>query len=225
VNLRLFRFDDPEHREGAELLPWLINGTLEGLERERVERHVGQCVACRRELEAARALQAAVASDERDPAVAHSLARLRVRLEEEESGRGARWFGRMLARTWREARPAARSALAVQLALILALGSALTIVSVAEHPAPTLYHTLGDAPPAASARSAIAVVFRGERSEHEIRRLLLRLEARVTDGPSAAGVYRVEVPDSHQQAALALLRADPAVVFAEPMAAVGARPQ
>ncbi len=225
MNLRFFRIDDPEHREGAELLPWLVNGTLKGLERERVERHVGQCVACRRELEAARALQAAIASDERDPAVVDSLARLRLRLKEEESGRGARWLGRMLARTWREAQPGARSALVAQFALIVALGSALTIVSVEERPLPALYHTLGDAPPVASARSAIAVVFNGKRSEHEIRRLLLRLEARVADGPSAAGVYRVEVPESHQQAALALLRADPAVVFAEPVPALGPRPQ
>jgi hypothetical protein len=222
--LRFFRFDDPEHREGAELLPWLLNGTLEGLERERVERHVSQCVACRHELEAARALQAAIASDERDPTVADSLARLRLRLEQ-ESGRGALRLGRMLARTWREAQPAARWALTAQFALIVALGSALAIVSVAERPGSALYHTLGDAPPVASTRSAIAVVFNSERSEHEIRRLLLRLEARVADGPSPAGVYRVEVAESHQQAALALLRADPSVVFAEPTPAREARPQ
>ena len=49
--------------------------------------------------------------------------------------------------------------------------------------------------------------------------------ARVADGPSAAGVYRVEMPENQQVAALALLRADPAVVFAEPLPALGARPQ
>lgn len=225
MNLRFFRFDDPAHREGAELLPWLVNGTLEGLERERVERHVSQCVACRHELEAARALQAVIASDEHDPTVADSLARLRLRLEQEESCRGALWLRRVLARAWREAQPGVRGALMVQFALIVALGSALVIVPLKEPPAPALYHTLGDAPPAASARSAIAVVFNGKRSEHEIRRLLLRLKARVVDGPSAAGVYRVEVPENRQQAALALLHADPTVVFAEPMPARGPGPQ
>jgi hypothetical protein len=80
-------------------------------------------------------------------------------------------------------------------------------------------------PPAPSAHSAIAVVFNGKRTEREIRRLLLRLEARVADGPSPAGAYRVEVAESRQQEALARLRKDPAVVFAEPVPARGARSQ
>ncbi|HHQ42366.1 MAG TPA: zf-HC2 domain-containing protein, partial [Chromatiales bacterium] len=35
----------------VELLPWLANGTLEGEERERVQRHVEGCARCRAELE------------------------------------------------------------------------------------------------------------------------------------------------------------------------------
>lgn len=51
-----------EHRELQELLPWYVNGTLEPVEREAVERHLKACAACRYELEELRGLQAAVSS-------------------------------------------------------------------------------------------------------------------------------------------------------------------
>ena len=38
------------HREVALLLPWYVNGALDGSERLRVERHVHSCILCRREL-------------------------------------------------------------------------------------------------------------------------------------------------------------------------------
>jgi hypothetical protein len=223
VILRFFRFDDPVHREAVELLPWLVNGTLDGGERERVESHMAQCVACRRELEAARALQAAIASEERDPAVASALARLHVRLDAEEAGYGARQLMRMLARRWREAQPAVRRTLAAQFALILVLAGTLSIVVATSEPAPALYRALSDAPSAMPGGPAIVVVFKGEHSEQEIRRLLLRLNARVVDGPSSVGAYRLELRAGGQQDALARLRADPAVAFAEPMPAQGTR--
>ncbi len=37
--------DHPE-----ELLPWVVNGSLEGEERRRVEEHLASCLACRREV-------------------------------------------------------------------------------------------------------------------------------------------------------------------------------
>ena len=50
--MRLFSFDDPVHREATLLLPWYVNGTLEGAERARTDRHVRECVACKGEVEA-----------------------------------------------------------------------------------------------------------------------------------------------------------------------------
>lgn len=223
--LRFFRFDAPVHREAVELLPWLVNGTLDGGERERIENHLAQCVVCRRELEAARALQAAVASEERDPTVASALARLHARLDEEEAGYDPRRLVQILMRRWHEARPAVRRTLAAQFALILVLAGTLSIVVATSGPAPALYRTLGDAPAARPSRPDVVVVFKGEAPEQEIRRLLSRLHARVVDGPSSVGAYRLELREGGQQEALKLLRGDPAVAFAEPMPAQGARNQ
>lgn len=46
-----------DHEEASRLLPWLVNGTLSGGERERVERHVHDCLACRAELREQHALR------------------------------------------------------------------------------------------------------------------------------------------------------------------------
>jgi anti-sigma factor RsiW len=59
--MRLFRFDDPAHQEAAELLPWLVNDTLNRAEQVKVERHVAQCIACKQEVAHLRTLQAAAA--------------------------------------------------------------------------------------------------------------------------------------------------------------------
>lgn len=42
------------HAHVTELLPWLVNGTLEADERRRVEEHLARCDACRGELQATR---------------------------------------------------------------------------------------------------------------------------------------------------------------------------
>lgn len=62
-----------EHPE--ELLPWYVNGTLEGEELRRLEKHLASCLVCRRELEALRGLrhgvrEAAQISDEDRPGAA-----------------------------------------------------------------------------------------------------------------------------------------------------------
>ena len=48
------------HSRALELLPWFVNGTLSGAEREGVEAHVRACIACRRELKEQQRLYGAV---------------------------------------------------------------------------------------------------------------------------------------------------------------------
>jgi hypothetical protein len=221
MNLRFFHRDDPAHRDASELLPWLVNDSLAGAERDSVERHVRECVTCRRELEAVRTLQAAVASEERDPAVVSALARLRVRLDEEEAGLPRR-LRHALARGWRAAQPWVRGTLAAQFALILLLCGVLTGALLSERSTPALYRTLSDAAgPVPPNRSGLVVVFRADTTEQEMRRLLQRLDARVVDGPSSMGAYTLAVREGRYPAVLALLRTDPAVMLAEPAPAQG----
>ena len=215
--LRFFRLDDPEHRKASELLPWLLNGTLEGEERERVERHVAECVRCRQEQDLLRALQAAVASAEPDPAIGAAVARLRGRLDELQARRGIRLW-RTLTGGWRESRPWVRALIATQ--AIIMLGLAVAVLNGGDGAA--VYRSLGEVSPRARG-DAVVVVFRDDSTALQISRLLLRLNARLVDGPNTVGAYTLEVPAGQRTSALAMLRGDPTVVFAEPPAGTGTK--
>jgi len=209
--MRLFRFDDPEHGEADALLPWLVNGTLSGLERARVERHVAKCVACSHELENLRALQAVVAQDdEADQKTSQALARVKARLQSSGPEPRARWALQSIGSQWRQASPWLRYAIVAQLFLIAALAALL------HQPTPQYYRSLGAIPKAAGPESALVVVFSETVPERDVRDLLLRLNARIVDGPSPAGAYTLQLARGDLAAALAVLRHTSTVVFAEP---------
>jgi hypothetical protein len=216
--MRLFRFDDPEHGKAAELLPWLVNDTLKGAERVRVERHVAECAACRSEIEDLRLLQASIAEDDADPVVTHAFGRVSARLDEVRPGLTAKRILRWIAGQWRQTRPWLRGAVVAQSALLAVLAGMLLGQS-----APLYYRTLATTPARVSAGDQIVVVFNSSLRETEFRRLLLDLHARIVDGPSLTGAYTLELAQGEQRAALTKLRRQPSVVFAEP-APPAARP-
>jgi anti-sigma factor RsiW len=215
--MRLFRFDDPEHGEVAQLLPWLVNDTLGAVERAGVERHLAQCVACRNEVESLRALQAYIARDDGDPLLTRALNRISARLEETESAPDPRRILRRIALQWRQTGPWLRGAVMAP-AVVLAL---LTVVLLAQ-PAPLYYRTLGATPVRAKPDTELVVVFNAALPERDVRGLLLRLGAHIVDGPSPAGAYTLRIARDEQQVALAVLRGEGSVIFAEP-APQGAR--
>src|SRR4051812_26542775 len=115
--MRFFHFDDPVHQEVAELLPWLANDTLAGIERARVERHVSECIACRGELEQLRALRHAIAADELDSSSTRAFAQLKARIEHDQSHAWRRFHG--LTTVWHLSGVWARSLLVAQFAALV----------------------------------------------------------------------------------------------------------
>ena len=80
-----------DHEHAVPLLPWLANGTLDGEERERVERHVRHCLPCRAELAEQTKLRAAVRRQPVVPLSAEAgFERLRARLDRAPSKRRSR---------------------------------------------------------------------------------------------------------------------------------------
>jgi hypothetical protein len=210
--MRFFTSEDPVHRRAAELLPWYVNATLSGDERAGVEHHLSECVICRDELAALRTLRAAIAQE--DPAIEHSLARMRARAEALEAGLSVRWW-RAVMRNWRDARPWLRAVVAGQFVLLLVLGAVFGLSELKPH----YYATLSSAAPPSTARGSLVVVFDGSRTEQDIRAALLILDARIVDGPTPEGAYALEVPAGREQAALTFFRQQRMVNFAEPAAA------
>jgi Putative zinc-finger len=209
--MRLFRFDDPEHREVSQLLPWLVNGTLGAVEHAEVERHLAECVACRHEVDNLRVLRASIAEDDGDPLPTQALGRINSRLEEMEWTPAPSRILRRIAIQWTHTRPWLRGAVMAQAAVL-----ALLIVVLVAQPAPQYYRTLGASPVRASVNAELVVVFNAALPEQEVRSLLLRLHARIVDGPTPAGAYTLQVAQGEQQLALAVLRREGSVIFAEP---------
>jgi len=209
--MRLFRFDDSAHSEAAELLPWFANGTLNTVEHASVERHLARCVSCRRELAHLDALRGLVQAEDLDSAANRALSRVQARIEALEAKSGPGALLRSAIGRWQAMRPWLRGTAIAQAALF-----ALLACVWLRPPAPQYYHTLGAAATPRGASAGIVVVFYASTREEEIRELLLRLHASIAGGPSADGVYALEVAADQQHAILARLRQASNVRFAGP---------
>jgi hypothetical protein len=202
--------DGPDlHAETRILLPWLANGTLAGAELERVRAHLGECPACRTQLEWERGMAAGG-----DPAprmsAQQAFARLKPRLGPQELRRHpARWIRLVAANDPRWL----RSVAVVQLGVILVLGL------VVSQPAPEqgLYHGLGARQAAAG---NIVVSFDPSTPERELRRILQASGARLVDGPTTGDAYVLAVAPDEAGPALQRLRAEPAVTLAEALTTI-----
>ncbi len=211
--MQLFRSDDPQHIETAELLPWFATGTLEPMEQAKVERHLMECITCRNDLRNIRAMAVKIAAaDDPDPAAVFGFSRLKARIEQIESGQGQRVSMRTLAARWLASNPWIKGAILAQAVLVLALASYAFLAK----PTPQYYHTLAATPALAGSRTKIVVVFDNASAERKIRDVLVRVDARIVDGPTPKGAYTLEVARDRQREILEELRRQSIVTLAEP---------
>jgi anti-sigma factor RsiW len=221
------------HQRVWDLLPWYANGALLDGERRTVEAHLAECPRCREEIVACQRLGEAIRQAEQTAPAAHParLARLMERIDDEErSGRHgwrqavlAPWQG--LAALVRATPPLARGAMVAQLVVLVALTGLLVRWSqrpdeaTPAPPAP-VYQTLSESAPAPAPETTarLRLVFAEGTTEQEARHLLLDIRGQIVAGPSALGVYTVEVPAGPDplEKVLAHLRAQPRVSLAEP---------
>jgi hypothetical protein len=220
------------HKRVWDLLPWYVNETLPDGERRTVESHLAECPRCREEIVTCQRLGEAIRQTEEIVPMVHParLARLMERIDEERDvGHGWRqailapWRG--LASLVRATPPLARGALVVQLVFLVALTGLLVRWSrMPEAPAlasAPQYQTLSESTPAPASPMTTArlrLVFTEGTAEKEVRDLLLGIRGQIVAGPSALGVYTVEVPAGPDplEKVLAHLRAQPRVSLAEP---------
>lgn len=173
------------------LLPFHVNGTLQGAERAEVE--------------------AAIAADPDLAAEVAALAAVRATLRAEPvQGPGEFGLARLMREIEREAATPVRPGVsnlwrvAAVLALTLALGQAVWTVSREAPPAVTL---------AGGAAEGVLVAFAPGTTEAELRALLLDLDLVIVEGPSALGFYRLVPadPEADPAAFRAALEAAPIV--------------
>lgn len=204
--------DTMSHDQAIELLPWLVNNSLDDNERDVVREHANSCVICRRELAELTVLQAAIVAPTAtagvpEPDMRRINARIDALIQRENRGRA------LLSRLREVFNDPWRAAFALQSVLLVAIIGVL----LQQQPEPqfrtmTTPQTLGEG-------HFLRVVIDPALDTATITELLAARQLTVIDGPSDRGVYTLRFADSASSARrssiTAELVADPRVLFAE----------
>ncbi|MCP3984961.1 MAG: hypothetical protein GY723_11265 [bacterium] len=169
--------DASERRAIEKLMPFHVTDTLDPEDRERVERALQDDESLRAEMAFLEALHGGVREMTEVPSSGElGLARLRrsVRQQRRRS---------LVARTL-------RPALALAAGLILVLQATLLL-----QPGEDAARLAG------AAVADLQVTFTADATEGELRELLQSVDARIVDGPSAAGVYHLQLDPSPEDEA------------------------
>lgn len=223
------------HGECWNLLPWIANESAAAREMARVEAHLRDCRECQEELEFQRQVRNAIRSEEAVVlAPQTSLQKLLQRIDtvadmddELELAPAGHHTAPAEVLTASRREPARWSrwlpiAAAVQGIAITGLLATMWLQSHETLTAPR-FTTLTT--PAAVARGpVIRVVFAGNVALDDMNRVLRSIDAQIIAGPSEAGVYTLGLAagaagKSGVDKAIAQLRADSRVMFAEPAVA------
>jgi hypothetical protein len=185
-------------RKALELMPWYVNGTLEGEDRELVRSQVLASLTCRKELERLRRLQELMKHDDAEAiATDRAFESLMARIRATDAAAGS---------------PAGGTAQLAIAASLLAAATALAWWWVATPvTAPAPYETLTTTQPG-GAPVQLRVVFEPGVGETERQAVFARYRLRPVAPPTAEGLYTLGFPDGADQTAIvAALREDPRI--------------
>ena len=185
-------------RKALELMPWYVNGTLEGGERELVRGQVLASLTCRKELERLRRLQELMKLDDAEAiATDREFQKLMARIRATETAAGSP--------------PGGLGQLAIAASLVAAATALAWWWVAAPVTIPAPYETMTTGQPAGAA-VRLRVVFEPGVAEAERRAVFVRHRLTPVASPTAEGVYTLGFPDDADPAAIvAALRADPRV--------------
>ncbi|MBD8655119.1 zf-HC2 domain-containing protein [Oxalobacteraceae sp. CFBP 13730] len=203
------------HREAQDLLPWLANGRLDGAELQRVQAHLATCATCRADLDTLYTLQDVADLPPPGLDVDKAFARLLPQLDAVAPADAAPvipgWRTRLAANDGRWL----RAAVGLQFCAIVVLGALLLRPSGDTQMAAqdATYRVLGAE---AGADSIVAVTFKPDTPEHELRRIVTASGAHIVGGPTVTGAWMLGSAQAPADVA-ARLRAESAVTLAEPL--------
>jgi hypothetical protein len=217
------------HGECWNLLPWIANESAAARDTARVEAHLRDCRECQEELEFQRQLREAIRSEEAIVlAPQTSLHKLMQRIDSADDMDDEHEAAPAAAEPVIARREPTRLrwlpiAAAIQGIAIAGLLSALWLQSRDELTAGR-YSVLTTPTAAVAGGPVIRVVFGGNVALDDMNRVLRSIDAQIIAGPSEAGVYTLGLASgaadkSGVEKAIAQLRADGRVMFAEPAVA------
>jgi len=203
------------HDLAIELLPWLVNGSLDAEEREAVQLHAASCIICRRELAELRVLHESIgtaAAEVRVPAPDMRRINARIDAQLENASRPRAW--------WSALRDVVRSpwhiAFAAQTIALLVF-AVLWLRPQQTEPAFRTLTTVETLP----AGHYLRVVLDPTTDAAGVSELLKTNGLTVAAGPSQRGVITLrftdDASDDERDVAVSVLREDSRVLFAEPV--------
>jgi hypothetical protein len=192
-------------RQALELLPWYVNGTLVGEERELVGRQVLASLTCRKELERLRHLQQLIQRDDAEAAATdREFERLMARIHASDaptppaaarSPRASGWFPFALAAT-----------------VVAAVAASLWWGSLPPSASSGPYETLTSPQPVGQNAAYLRILFAPGVNEPEQRELLASHGLTTVAPPAEDGVITLAFPpDADRHAIVAALKKDPRI--------------
>jgi hypothetical protein len=214
------------HAEAWALLPFLANGRLAAADREWLDAHVGVCAECRAELDAQRTIASGMRRDDETAAPVgdeqKSFDKLWSRIEASESAAPAMSAPSPApARTSRTVRWLAAAVIVQAIGLgVLAVGS----LPESRGSDDFITVTREDPRDTRAIAPAVRLVFAPETSVHTVNTLLAHQGLEIVAGPGTSGNYTATLSadavasGASADSVAAVLRKDPNVSFAEPVA-------
>lgn len=181
----------PAHERVQSMLPWYVNGTLDERGQAEVRAHLRSCGVCREEAALHERIAAQVQLGRQvHPAPLASLDQLMERVEAYEAARFRRWlrhWGR-----WLRGKSLERALVAQAVTIFLLV---LMLAWLVIRPEPTAeYRTLGSqADSALPAATQLRVQLHDSLTTAQVQRLLRRIDGQIVHGPTADGVYIIEL--------------------------------
>jgi hypothetical protein len=195
------------HPESLELLPWYA--TLSREQQKELDAHVATCAECASELAEIRSLhQDMAAIDDTPEPSPFLLQRTLARIESHEAEKAAGGWRRLFA--WWRLNPVTTRMLVVSQA-VLVIGLAVGLVYYRQQ---AQFVTQSGAGGATGIR--FLVRFKPEISEQMLRDSVRQVGGSIVDGPSALGLYTVQIPkDGTAQRVLEQLQQNSNVGFVQ----------
>jgi len=213
------------HHEIALLLPWYVNNTLRGTERNTVENHLKVCLTCRRELASLQKLSLEVKQEGSfDSAAQTAFSHLKNRIHKADEP--AQPLPEVIASPQRK--PVKRIELKSRVFARTTLAMAAVVVFFLLIPGyfelkkmpSNDYRTLSDSEISKPRKNEIRVVFLKDAKQQQIDAILAKVHGQIVAGPSEQSVYTVRINqvDSAKTMleTLEQLRGNPNIIFAEP---------
>ena len=193
--------------KALELLPWYVNRTLDGEERELVSRQVLASLSCRKELERLRKLHQLIQRDDAEAAATgRAFERLMARIAASEASppSHARRAGRRF--TW--------TPFALAASLTASVSALLWWGDAAPPATPRSYETMTSSQPADAMTTGLRIVFAPGVAESERLELLASHGLTIAGPPTDDGVVTLVFTEGTDRAAIvAALRKDPRITL------------